>query len=127
MTTQVTTEQIERLKASLLERKDALVSRQHAEQERDPPVGEVHDQKDDAFRQSVTEKNAELTIRLETELQEIEGALQRIHDQTYGVCIDCGKEIAFQRLLAYPQARRCIDCKRRYEAVSTSPAAFGSD
>jgi RNA polymerase-binding protein DksA len=48
-------------------------------------------------------------------LSEIDGALKRIDDGTYGICANCGQEIRAERLEAYPWASLCIDCKRRAE------------
>jgi RNA polymerase-binding protein DksA len=48
-------------------------------------------------------------------LAEIDAALQRIEDGTYGTCTSCGREIAPERLEAYPWASLCIDCKRQSE------------
>ena len=48
-------------------------------------------------------------------LTEIDAALQRIEDGTYGTCTTCGREIPLERLEAYPWASLCIDCKRRAE------------
>jgi RNA polymerase-binding protein DksA len=48
-------------------------------------------------------------------LSEIEAALKRIEDGTYGVCTVCGKEIAPERLEAYPSASLCIDDARKAE------------
>jgi RNA polymerase-binding protein DksA len=45
-------------------------------------------------------------------LGEIDGALRRIEDGTYGTCANCGKEIAVGRLEAHPWASLCIDCAR---------------
>lgn len=45
-------------------------------------------------------------------LQEIEAALQRIEEGTYGLCQNCGKPIAEERLEAMPYATLCIECKR---------------
>ena len=46
-------------------------------------------------------------------LAEIDAALQRIEDGTYGVCEICGKPIGADRLAAIPWARLCIDDQRR--------------
>jgi DnaK suppressor protein len=46
-------------------------------------------------------------------LGEIEAALQRIEDGSYGVCEVCGKPIGAERLSAIPWARLCIDDQRR--------------
>jgi RNA polymerase-binding protein DksA len=44
---------------------------------------------------------------------EIDAALQRIEDGTYGICGVCGKSIGADRLNAIPWARLCIDDQRR--------------
>ena len=46
-------------------------------------------------------------------LAEIDAALQRIEDGTYGICENCGKPIGAERLAALPWARLCIDDQRR--------------
>jgi len=48
-------------------------------------------------------------------ISEIDAALQRIEDGTYGVCASCGREIPSARLEANPWASLCIDCKRKAE------------
>jgi DnaK suppressor protein len=48
-------------------------------------------------------------------ISEIDAALQRIEDGTYGVCASCGREIPPARLEANPWASLCIDCKRKAE------------
>jgi RNA polymerase-binding protein DksA len=48
-------------------------------------------------------------------LAEIDGALARIDEGTYGVCVRCGKPIGQERLEALPWATLCIDDKRKQE------------
>jgi RNA polymerase-binding protein DksA len=48
-------------------------------------------------------------------LHAIDEALGRIAAGTYGICANCGRQIAEERLEAIPYARLCIDCKRREE------------
>jgi RNA polymerase-binding transcription factor len=48
-------------------------------------------------------------------LAAIDGALARIEDGTYGTCVNCGAQIAPERLEAMPWATLCIDCKRKEE------------
>jgi RNA polymerase-binding protein DksA len=48
-------------------------------------------------------------------LGEIDAALARIADGTYGTCRVCGKEIATERLEAHPWASLCIDDARKAE------------
>ena len=40
----------------------------------------------------------------------LEYALQRIDGPEFGFCIDCGEEIPQARLLAMPEAARCVHC-----------------
>ena len=49
------------------------------------------------------------------ELQEIEGAEERINARTYGQCIDCTEDIPIARLRAYPAAARCNQCQQAAE------------
>lgn len=56
-------------------------------------------------------------------LTRIDDALERIEAGTYGVCVECGRAIARERLEALPYAERCIACSRRAEAR----ASTGSD
>ena len=49
-------------------------------------------------------------------LLSIEEALQRVESGSYGVCRDCGDEIARVRLEAIPWTRVCISCKETQKA-----------
>jgi DnaK suppressor protein len=53
---------------------------------------------------------------LKDERNAVTQALQRLEDGTYGTCVDCGKEIPAERLKAQPEAIRCVDDQRRFEA-----------
>lgn len=44
------------------------------------------------------------------EIKQIEEALKRIAEGTYGVCIQCGTDIDPRRLKALPNATKCISC-----------------
>jgi DnaK suppressor protein len=48
-------------------------------------------------------------------LAEIDAALTRIEEGTYGICTNCGKPIPVERLEALPWATLCIDCQRERE------------
>jgi RNA polymerase-binding transcription factor len=54
-------------------------------------------------------------------LRELDAALARLADGSYGTCAECGGEIALERLRAYPTALRCVDCQRVYEKTHTHP------
>jgi DnaK suppressor protein len=61
----------------------------------------------------------EFTLSLmETEggtLQAIEAALERVEEGTFGICEDCGGQIAKSRLQAIPYAAVCIKCAQKRE------------
>jgi RNA polymerase-binding protein DksA len=48
-------------------------------------------------------------------LAEIDAALKRMEEGTYGTCTNCDREIALERLEALPWATLCIDCQRDRE------------
>jgi len=54
-----------------------------------------------------------LTEEERRELGEIDAALDRIADGSYGRCEQCGQAMGFQRLRAVPEARACVDCSSR--------------
>ena len=45
----------------------------------------------------------------------IEESLQRIENDTYGICDECEEEISENRLEARPVTTLCIECKKREE------------
>lgn len=51
--------------------------------------------------------------RIKQQIAEVEHALSKIQNGTYGMCDDCGKPIPEGRLKAIPQANLCLDCKTR--------------
>jgi DnaK suppressor protein len=51
------------------------------------------------------------------ELQEIEEALERIRDGSFGLCESCKKKIPKERLKAIPYTRLCVNCKKKEEGV----------
>ena len=58
------------------------------------------------------------------ELDATELALMRITQGTYGLCLACETEIPITRLLAFPAAKRCIDCQTIAEETSGPKAAL---
>ncbi len=51
-----------------------------------------------------------------SELRDVEAALARMADGTYGECVQCGAHIPLARLAANPSAPRCIACQEKVEA-----------
>ena len=66
-----------------------------------------------------SERNFMLRIRdRENKLiKKIKKTLDRIEDNTFGICEKCGEDISIERLNARPVTTQCIDCKTKEEAV----------
>ncbi|WP_217587337.1 TraR/DksA C4-type zinc finger protein [Lentibacillus saliphilus] len=54
-------------------------------------------------------KDVALNEHAEAELEDINKALHAIADGAYGICVDCGRDIPFERLQAVPTADKCIE------------------
>jgi DnaK suppressor protein len=61
------------------------------------------------------DRNTALMAQMEETLEDIEAALFRLDEDTYGRCISCGGKISTSRLEALPHARLCIQCKKVVE------------
>jgi DnaK suppressor protein len=79
-------------------------------------VPEAGDDEADASSK-LFEREHELALTHNTRelLEQTEHALARIEAGTYGVCESCGKPIGKARLLAFPRATLCVECKQRQE------------
>ena len=55
------------------------------------------------------EKDLSILEQVEAELSDVEHALRRLDDGTYGTCEVCGKVIPDERLEAIPTARLCLE------------------
>jgi len=64
-----------------------------------------------------SDRNFELRIRDRERklLTKIKEAIERIDNETYGICDDCGEDISVPRLEARPVTTLCIDCKTKQE------------
>lgn len=74
------------------------------------PFGKREEEATESFE---LERRLTLEKRLRDQLADVEHALGKFEDGTYGLCDDCGKPIAPERLEALPQASLCLDCKAR--------------
>ena len=116
-----TNEETEALKRRMLEERDALHGTAHAELTRlmQQPIGEVAGEVADPGDDSVATLffdlgHAEVQRRIDA-IRAIDAALERIEAGRYGVCIDCGGDIDYERLAVFPTAARDIVCQTRYE------------
>jgi DnaK suppressor protein len=72
------------------------------------PFGKREEEATESFE---LEKRLSLEKRIREQLAEVEHALQKFGDGTYGLCDNCGQPIDPARLEALPQASLCLNCK----------------
>lgn len=86
-----------------------------AEQPYSELAGIAPDEGDAATADLLVDIDHALIGRQLEELNDIRAARERIRRHRYGVCIACGQPIGFDRLSAYPTAKRCMPCQNVYE------------
>jgi RNA polymerase-binding transcription factor DksA len=74
-------------------------------------AGEVADVGDESVATAMTDLDHAIVERHVDEIRDIDGALARMRAHRYGRCIDCDDDIEPARLLAFPTAKRCVDCQ----------------
>lgn len=67
------------------------------------------------------EMDASVGEQIGSRLGEIERALQKVQDGTYGVCDDTGESIPKGRLEAVPEAIRTVEAQQRFEKERRPP------
>ncbi len=77
--------------------------------------GAPGDEGDQSMGDALADLNLAIIDRHVRELREIEAAKERIADRTFGSCLDCGDDIAYERLASYPTAQRCVVCQAQHE------------
>jgi DnaK suppressor protein len=70
---------------------------------------------DDATEVFTRERNLALRSNAEDLLAQVDAALDRLAEGSYGTCARCGQEIATERLEALPYAIYCISCQSQVE------------
>ena len=75
----------------------------------------MEDTDDWAAADAMAAQDIALVSRDLSELANVEQALARLADGSYGECVDCSNLIPYQRLVAYPAARRCVSCQEIQE------------
>jgi DnaK suppressor protein len=68
-----------------------------------------------ATRHTDVELRVALDAASQAALEDVERALARLDDGTYGTCTSCRGSIGEERLLALPQVEHCITCQTRQE------------
>ena len=94
----------------LLEEVEQLKAEAHPADERreGSPFGKREEEATETFE---LEKRLALEKRLRGQLAEVEHALGKFEDGTYGLCDVCGQSIDPARLEALPHASLCLNCK----------------
>lgn len=69
------------------------------------------------------EKNMTLQRNAEASLQQVNDALKKFENGTYGLCEECGKPIGEKRLRALPEATLCIEDQAKLEKRQNQAAA----
>jgi len=120
----ITPKTLEKLKDLLLEERDRHV-RQAAElqaeaealvTEREQGDTQFDEESGEGDTISVErERDLMLSATARQAVEEIDAALERMKDGTYGLCTPAGRRIAVARLEAIPWAETCVDCKQRVE------------
>ncbi|HVK54800.1 MAG TPA: TraR/DksA family transcriptional regulator [Burkholderiales bacterium] len=85
-------------------------------------AGSVADEGDEAVADVLTDVENAVIGHYLGELSDIEAARGRVANRTYGVCIDCGADIDYARLVSYPTAKRCAMCQTTHERTHVGAA-----
>ena len=113
----------ERFKQRLLDKERELVDEiaRLENEARDSGKEEVRDSTDDATSaQSTSESLEEDSLASETLIQ-VQDALKRIEDGTYGKCSACGRPIEAARLEAVPWAEYCLEDQEKQDKLAHVP------
>ena len=114
---------IESLKHQLREKERELLSdmKRLEEEARASGEAEVRDSTDDATAaQGASEALEEDTLASQTLLQ-VQDALQRMENGTYGKCVTCGRQIEGARLKAIPWALYCREDQEKRDKAAHAP------
>jgi RNA polymerase-binding protein DksA len=93
----------------------AYADEQLAEMLRDAGDNAVDDQADAGTRTFEREQEISLAAGTAEKLAQVDRALRRLADGSYGVCENCGAPIGKLRLQAFPRATLCLSCKESQE------------
>jgi DnaK suppressor protein len=112
-------ERLQNLKEELLR-----VRRSMEEDERQRSEEERHTQLDsgDMSQEMFTrEMDATIGEQVERRLKDVDRALEKLEEGTYGICDDTGEPIPKGRLEAVPEAIRTVEAQQRYERERRPP------
>jgi DnaK suppressor protein len=82
------------------------------------------DETDEIQGNIIIDINNQLYSRNSMKLTQIEEALQRIADRSYGMCVDCEESIPEKRLLINPHFQICVSCAELRETEEKQRKRF---
>lgn len=106
---------LEELKSKLLEEKNKLSDEVKLLDGGNSEVAHPEygsDEEENAAEVAEYETNLSIEQGLKKSLRDVQGALKRIEEGTYGLCKYCGKAIPEERLKARPTSSSCVTCKK---------------
>ncbi len=114
----------EQLKTKLLERKKKLEEELASIAEKDervkgdydtrfPDFGQIQSPDEAALKVATYDSTLPVEYALELRLADINKALAKIDQETYGVCDNCHEEIDPKRLGVMPEAKTCLKCQKK--------------
>jgi DnaK suppressor protein len=118
-----------KMREQLGEMKTKLLSEMDSElrAEREGNKDEGMDTYDLASEERDREINFILSDRERVKIKQVDDALDRLNEDTYGMCESCGLEIAEERLQAMPFTRLCRDCQQEQEKEAKSQRRFDDE
>src|SRR5262245_10346557 len=97
-------------------RADILARVAHTQEElQDLAAEEESEWSDSALEEDTKHLLARLDVRETTAIREIDRALERIREGTYGICVNCGQTLSNERLQAMQIGR--ASCRERVKIV----------
>ena len=87
--------------------------RQSAREGKDETAGYGNGVGEAATETSAAERDRALIENLEHVRGQVQEALKRLEDGSYGTCSSCGQPIPRERLEALPFAAQCVSCKSK--------------
>ena len=120
---------LSKVREQLTEMKGKLLSEIDTElrAEREGNKDEGLDTYDLASEERDREINFILSDRERQKIQQIDDALARLDDGSYGVCESCGLDIAEERLQAMPFTRLCRDCQQDQERETRAQRRYDDE
>ena len=105
------------IKEMLLKKREDLVQEisRRSKASTESGAQDIGDILDSVSEERTRELDMILTDREKRKLAQIDDAIDRIDENTYGLCEDCGVKIPKARLRVLPFAKYCVECQEKTE------------